>query len=314
MNPDTNVAEPELVDDVPDAIALRHPSVPTTIDQLAALRGEAIEIIEARILILETARLRAVRMTHPEDWVLFKGKDERIVGYLQDSGCERVRRITGISITDVEEPEKVVSSDGQSFAIVIRGRGECQLTGEVLERVEGIRESTEDFCKDLKGIKQELRVRQAARANLDGKIVRELAGLGSVPLAELERAWTGTEKKVEHCRKGRGFGSQDERHGATREGEPDVVPPTCPHCKPVNGAPVKLKYRAGKGDRKAFYGCPNYDKHPNAKVIIDVDEWVAKQKAAAQQPQSTGAPAPTQKSTTSRGGQLPIEREPGAEG
>lgn len=299
MAPEANdVMEPEEVDET-TALTLRHPGEAITLDQLAAMRGKAIEVIDARIQVLETARQRAVRMTHPEDWVLFKTPDERITGYLSDAGCERVRPITGIRIFDVEEPEKVVSTDGQSFAIIIRGRGRCELTREEIETVEGIRESTEDFCKSLKGIKQELRVRQAARANLDGKIVRELAGLGSVPIEELTRAWEGTNKKSEHCRKGRGFGTQDERHGGTRVGEPTVEPPTCPHCKPVNGAPVKLKYRPGKDGRAPFYGCPNYDKHPNAKVIVDVEKWVAEQNAKT----ATAAAAP-----------VTTDREPGAEG
>lgn len=280
-------SDPEVlvpaVEEAPDALALRSPRVPMTLDQLAARRGEAIEIIEARIQVLETARLRAIRMTHPEDWVLFKTKDERITGYLQDAGCERVRPVLSISIFDVGEPEKVVSNDGQSFAIIVRGRGRCGLTLDTLDAVEGIRESTEDFCKDLRGIKQELRVRQAARANLDGKIVRELAGLASVPLEELQRAWTGTDKKVEHCRKGRGFGSQDERLGATKEGMPDVPPPTCPVCN------IPLVYRAGKGDRGAFYGCRQYEKHPDRKVIVDVAKWVAEQQ---QKTAAAATPAP----------------------
>lgn len=271
------VLQPDLVDDAEPqtALALRDTRVPMTLDQLAARRGEAIEIIEARIQVLETARLRAIRMTHPEDWVLFKTRDERITGYLQDAGCERVRPILSISIFDVQEPEKVVSSDGQSFAIIVRGRGRCGLTLDTLDAVEGIRESTEDFCKDLRGVKQELRVRQAARANLDGKIVRELAGLASVPLEELQRAWTGTDKKVEHCRKGRGFGSQDERLGGTKEGAPDVEPPRCPVCK------IPLMYRPAKGSRAAFYGCRQFEKHPEKKVIIDAAKWIADRKAEA---------------------------------
>lgn len=290
MANDNPVLEPDVVDDMPTALALRHPGVPTTIDQLAARRGEAIEIIEARIQILETARLRAIRMTHPEDWVLFKTKDDRVTGYLSDSGCERVRPIMSISIFQVEEPKRVVSSDGNSFAYIVRGRGRSGLTLDVLDAVDGVRESTEDFCKDLKGVKQDIRVQQAARANLDGKIVRELGGLSSVPKEELERAWTGTEKKVEHCRKGRGFGSQDERLGGTKAGEPDVEPPTCKHC----GA--KMVHR--RGDRGNFYGCPQYQTHADKKFTVDAEKWIAEQKskaptAAASQPAPAAVPAPT---------------------
>lgn len=277
-------------------LALRSTQVPVTLSDLAARQGEAVQIIEARVQVLTTARYQAMRMTHPTDWVLFKSKDDQITGYLEDAGCERVRPIFGISIFDVEDPEKVVAPDGRSFAIIVRGCGRSSLTLDRVEGAEGVRESTEDFCKDLTGVKQEIRVRQAARANLDGRIVRELAGLASVPLDELERAWEGTEKKSAHCRKGRGFGSQDERHGARREGDPDVEPPTCPYCKPPNT--VKLKYRQGKGDRGPFFGCPNYDKHPNDRIIVDAAKWIADRKAEAS---AAGQPA----------SQKPAQRQPG---
>jgi hypothetical protein len=270
-------------------VRVRHPAVPVSLDELAALKGAALEVMEARIQILETARFRAIRMTHPEDWVLFKSPDDRITAYLQDAGCERVRDILGIEIFDVTTPEKVTAADGKSFGYIITGRGRSRLTLQEVEAMEGGRESTDDFCKDLTGVKQDLRVRQAARANLDGNVVRELSGLKSVPIEALQTAWEGTGKKTEHCRRGRGFGSRDERLGQSREGEPTVDPPTCPHCPPVNGAPVKLKYRAGKGDRKPFYGCPNYEKHPQQKIIIDAATWIAKQTAPAA---ASGEPVP----------------------
>lgn len=298
------VLDPEVPDDTLPVVRLRHPAVPVNIDELAALKGAAIEVIDARIQILETARFRAIRMTHPEDWVLFKSPDDRITAYLQDAGCERVRDILGIEVFDIISPQKVVAPDGKSFGYIITGRGRSRLTLQEVEAMEGGRESTDDFCKDLSGVKQDLRVRQAARANLDGNVVRELAGLKNVPLEELLRAWEGTGKKAEHCRKGRGFGTRDERLGAIRESEPQVEPPTCPHCPPVNGMPVKLKYRAAKGDRKAFFGCPNFESHPNRKVIVDAAQWIAKQQQAAQPAVTPEAsqPAPPQNTAKASNG------------
>lgn len=279
-------ADPDVLDrEEPATDLIRHPGIPTTLNELALRKGEAVEIIEARIRILETARLAAIRATHPSDWLLFKAKDEQggqIVGYLQDSGCERVRDIFGISIEHVSTPEKIAGATPQEFHYLVSGDGRCSLTAQYIQGIEGGRSSTEDFCKDKTGAALELAVRKAARANLDGQIVRELAGLASVPIAELESAWTGTHKKVEQCRRGRGFGSADERLGATRQGDPDVEPPTCPHCQPPHT--VKLRYRPAKGDRKAFYGCPHYETHQNKKIIIDAAEWVAKQQIAGQQP------------------------------
>lgn len=280
------VHEPEVVDDGPNALALRRPNVPVTATQLAAQGGEGVAIFNARAEILNTARSHAIRVTHPEDWVLYKSPDDRTVGYLEDAGCERVRPIFSISIFDIEEPTKVLADDGKSFAIITRGRGRCGLTLDAVDGAEGIRESTDDFVKDLHGIKKEMRVRQASRANLDGRIVRELAGLGSVPVDELARVWQGTEKNVEHCRKGRGFGSQDERHGGTKEGAPNVTPPECPHCK------IPLVFRSAK---KAW-GCKNYESHKDKRVWIEHEDWIKelelrKAPKPAEQTASTTKPA-----------------------
>lgn len=293
-----DVLDPEVVEPETTALSrLRHPAVPVTVNDLAALKGEALEVLDARITILETARKRAIRMTAPEDWVLYLSKDGRITGYLQDAGCDRIRDITGIEVFGVGEPQRVVAADGQSFMYLIRGSGRSRLTMQVVEEMEGGRESTEDFCKGKTGARLELDVRKAARANLDGNITRELAGLKSVPLEDLKAAWEGTGKNWEHCHKGRGFGSQDERVGATRQGEPDVEPPTCRFCQPANT--VKLKYRQGKDGRAPFYGCPNYDKHPSQKMIVDAAKWIAERKAEAA---NAGEKQKAQ------------EREPGAEG
>lgn len=279
--------DPEIVDDEPvTTIALRSPTVPTTLAELAARKGEAIEIIEARVMVLETLRKAAIRATHPEDWILFKAPDDQggqIVGYLQDCGCDRVRDIWGIEVYDLSRPEKIAGNTPDAFNYIVGGSGRCKLTRQVVEDMEGGRSSLDDFCKGKTGADLELTVRKAARANLDGNITRELAGMKSVPLQEIEAAWAGTNKKADRCRRGRGFGSRDERLGATRAGVPDVEPPTCPHCKPPNT--VKLVYRAGKDNRGAFYGCPNYAKHPQQKIIVDAAEWVAKQSKAPAEPE-----------------------------
>jgi hypothetical protein len=277
---DPDVLDPPVDEGEPPSDLIRHPGIPTTVDALAARgSGQAIEILEARIAVLETARKRGIRLTSPEDWLLFRRDDGRITGYLQDAGCERLRDITGIEVFDVGEPVRVPAPDGRSFMYLIRGSGRSKLTGQVVEAMEGGRESTDDFCKDKRGAQLELAVRKAARANLDGSIVRELAGLKAVPLEELQAAWQGTTKNSEHCPKGRGFGTQDERLGATRHGAPDVEPPTCPHCEPKNS--VKLKFRPANDKRAAFYGCPNWEKHPKQKVIIDAAKWVAQQQTEA---------------------------------
>ena len=307
--PEHQTLEPEIIER-PNALELRRPDVPVDLNDLAALRAEGVQIIQSRQLILETLRKAAIRVTSPADWVLYKAPEEaggQIVGYLQDCGCDRLRDLYGIEIFNVLPAEKFSADDPNVFHYLIKGSGRCKLTGQILEEVEGGRASDDDVCKGKKGIALELLVRKSARANLDGNITRELSGLKSVPIEELEQAWEGTKKKIEQCRKGRGFGTAAERLGANKETAPDVEPPTCPHCQPPNT--VKLKYREGKGNRGAFYGCPNYEKHPQQKIIVDAAKWIAEQ-----QQKKTAAPAAATGEINAdqvfgRGG-----REPGAEG
>lgn len=301
--PDPIDADAE-VDAFANTLALRRPDIPVTLSELAALKGEALEIIEARVQVLETLRRAAIRATSPEDWILFKAPDEQggqIVGYLQDCGADRVRDLYGIEIYDISKPEKVVGQEPGVFHYLVTGSGRCKLTRQILEMVEGGRSSTDDICRGKSGAELELLVRKSARANLDGNITRELAGMKSVPLGDLETAWTGTKKLVTYCRRGRGFGSRDQRVGGRAENAPDIDPPICPHCK------SKGVYRPAKGDRNAFYGCPNYAKHADKKFIVDAAKWAAEHAATA--------PAPPAGEPVS-GGEIfgKSSRQPGEEG
>lgn len=278
--------DPEPVDDVDDAptnapadtLARRHPATPITLTDLAAMKGAAQEIINARAAIVETLRVQSLRLTHPADHVLNRAPDGQVVSYLQDGGCDRVRDIWGIEVFGVGAPQKVAGNAPGEFHYLIIGSGRCKLTGQVLENVEGGRSSTDDFVKGKSGVELELLVRKAARANLDGNITRELAGLKAIPVDELTRAWTGTGKRVEDCHKGHGFGSRDERVGGRSATAPDVDPPVCPHCGATG------VYRPAKGDRKAFYGCPQYGKHADKKFIVDAASWAAAHPAPTREP------------------------------
>jgi hypothetical protein len=273
-----------MADDDADAVVdvgdltLRRPDIPVTLSQLAALKGDALEIIDARVQVIKTLRAASIRATSPEDWLLFKAPEEQggqIVAYLQDCGADRVRDLWGIEVFDISRPEKIVGNDPAVFHYLIAGSGRCKLTRQVVEAMEGGRSSTDDFCKGKTGAELELLVRKAARANLDGNITRELAGMKSVPIDDLKDAWTGTKKIIEHCRKGRGFGTRDERVGGASAKAPDVEPPVCPHCKTAG------VYRPPKDGRGGFYGCPNYTTHANKRWTVDADKWVAEQKAKA---------------------------------
>jgi len=270
----------ETVDEITreDLMLMRRPSTPLGLDHLSTMKSGAIEVIEARVLILDTLRRAAIRATSPPDWLLFKSPAEQggqIVGYLQDCGADRVRDLYGIEIFGISSAEKIVSNDPGIFHYLIRGSGRCKLTGQVLEEVEGGRSSTDDFCKGKAGLELDLAVRKAARANLDGGITRELAGMKSVPAEDIAAAWEGTPKKIEDCRRGRGFGTAAERVGARSDKGPDVDPPICPHC----GSAGVVR----SNSRGQFYGCPKYQSHADQRWTVDVSAWLAevnKKKAA----------------------------------
>ncbi len=274
-----------------DDVALQvRRDVPVTVAELAALGHSAIEIIDVAVQILTTLRRAALRRTSPEDWVLFKAGDEhggQIVGYLEDAGCDRVAELYGINITNLGRYEKVTTEDPAVFYYTLTGDGYCNRTGRRVLAMEGMRASTDDFCKDLTSIARDMAVRKAARANLDGGIVRELAGMKSVPLDELKAAWEGCTppKSWERCRLGRGFGSARERLGASNANAPDVEPPKCGVCGTV------AKWRPANANGPAFYGCPKYKEHPDRKWSIKADEWIAQQKTKPIPVPQAGAPA-----------------------
>jgi hypothetical protein len=110
------------------------------------------------------------------------------------------------------------------------------MTQEIVENVVGARTSMDDFIQKMnpkpKGAQLEVYVRKAARSNLEGNIVRQLAGLNSVPLEHILDAYKDTPKQNRaRFREGRGYGSQSDRtqtgaqHGQTGqdgEGKPQV--------------------------------------------------------------------------------------------
>lgn len=219
--------------------ALMHPAAPATLEQIAALGDGANEIVRARIQVLQTLRKASIQATNPEDWLLFHAVDrrtgqERTIGFLQDCGCDRVASLWGIEVFGIEKPERIMANDGTAnFMYLVRGSGRCSITGQTVEQMEGGRSSSDDFCKDEKGTALELKVRKAARANLDGNIVRELTGLKSVPRSELEAAWEGSNKKSDRCVKARGFGSA-QGQGTVESSTVDTSSPA-PNCPVCNG-------------------------------------------------------------------------------
>lgn len=261
---ETNTVEAEHIP--PDAVELRKPSIPTTINELAALdEKKGLAIIEARSEILNALRVAAIKLTMPNDYVLFKTDEGRISAFLSDSGCDRVKKLFGIQISNLGPMDRIEAKDG-TFAYRITADGACGVTGESVFGMEGVRYSDERYALDKPdGIQREVAVQKAARANLDGGITRELAGLKSIPLEELERAWEGSWKKTEMCPRGRGFGSKAERQGAAVQ-QSEIPPEFQPKCEVCHETMKHIP--AGKTAQgkpySAFWACSKSRDHkPN---------------------------------------------------
>jgi len=145
-----------------------------------------------------------------------------------------------------------------------------------VDRIEGVRYSNENYCKDLPKLQQEVRVKQAAIANCDGNIIRALTGLKSVALEMLEDVWKGTGKKSELCNLGKGYGPRTARTGADihDQAPKDVQPPICGVCK------LKMKFKPAGATWSAFWSCPDKKKGPDGKYneheSIGAVEWEKK--------------------------------------
>jgi hypothetical protein len=268
---ESDVREGDLIE-AERSLELRRPNVPTTINELAALEDKkGTAIIERRVEIFNTLRVASIRLTFPHDWTLFKTPEGQVYGFLDDAGCDRIKKLWGIQVHNLgpnpqPRPAAKITGENGEFAYRITGDGVCGMTGESVFDMEGVRYSTEPYAQQKpEGIQRDVAVERAARANLDGGIVRELAGVKSVPIEELQAAWGGTWKKIEACNKGRGFGSANERAGGKGKSEVDQVDiPTCPHCQ------TKLVFRPN--GNPPFWGCSTFEKHRDKKVIINHDD------------------------------------------
>lgn len=288
MTEEDAIEATEITSDLPEetpgmALELRHPGVPATVDQIAALGADGIKIVKARHQVLDSLRAASILMTYPEDWLLFRGRDGEIKCYLQDAGCDRIAPLWGIEVFDIQPPERL-PGPGDQFCWIQIGSGRCAMTNQVVERMEGMRDSTDDIAKNYSGVKKEYIVRKSARANLDGSILRELSGFKTVPLAELvkvapDRDWEGRGSK------GKGFGSSGDR-AADRQGEVDMSSPVPPCAK--CGGPMWDNRRDKRSDKAPDFKCKKKGQDPNC----DGAQWLPKKPASAPPPSSAGAPPP----------------------
>lgn len=152
-------------------------------------------------MLLE-AQVASIKLTYPEDWVLFEAKDGARVCFLQDVGCSRVRPYWEVSFErfdprrDMEEEE----IEGELFVeatVIARSR----LTGEEVVEI-GNRSSIGFFekawhaAKDKPIERRQIRssIRKAALANARGRVIRTISGLGAVPVMRLQEVGLDTSR------------------------------------------------------------------------------------------------------------------------
>lgn len=169
---------------------------------LAQGTGDPLERIEKMAEVLDRLRRLSIAQTYPSDWIIhasFDGDGNLLAerGYLQDIGADRAGKVWGIQLTQpIVEREEFNDS---TFAYHFAADAHCRITGEYVENVEGSRWSGDRFFKKSIGADEKVDpvdVRKAAYANLHGRAVRALAGLGGVPLEALGKAGLDVSKCV----------------------------------------------------------------------------------------------------------------------
>ncbi len=192
-----------------------------------------------------------------------------MTGFLGDSGCDRIKKLWGIQVDNLGSMERIeVDSNPGEFAFRITGDGNSRVTGEAVYGMEGIRYSTEPYAQQKsEGIQRIVAVQKAARANLDGGITRELAGLKSIPVEELTAAWAGSWKKWEMCAKGKGFGSGAERQGAQVQQVAEIPVAFQPKCDTCHQAMKFVKAGTAQSGKpyEAFWACGNREHKTSIK-------------------------------------------------
>lgn len=287
MSEPNEIHEPEVVE---EETAVARAPLAVTVTELAALEGKVgIARIEQLGDIINSLRVISLKLTMPTDWVLFKSPEGSVTGFLGDSGCDRIKKLWGVQVDNLGLMERIeVDSNPGEFAFRITGDGSSRVTGESVYSMEGIRYSTEPYAQQKpEGIQRIVAVQKAARANLDGGITRELAGLKSIPVEELTAAWAGSWKKWEMCSKGRGFGSGAERQGAQVQ-QSEIPVEFQPKCDTCHGAMKFVKAGTSTQGKPydAFWACTNREHKGTVKHVQALAE--AKRMQAEAQSGSEG--------------------------
>ena len=142
----------------------------------------------------------SIKLTYPEDWVVYPSRDGHKLCYLQDVGCQRIRALWGISFdrTDLMRDmieERIEDDDDVHFQYIARVGGTCSVTGESSDEL-GSRLTSDGLFKkawvDARNEPSErarlrANVRKAALANGQGRLVRKFTGTNLMPIEVLAK-------------------------------------------------------------------------------------------------------------------------------
>lgn len=160
------------------------------------LAGMTLADTEATITKVNVLIEASIKLTYPEDWLVNESPDGHQLCYLQDSGCQRIRKLWGISLDPIDQSRDVVeekiddADHNTQFLVSVNGR--CEATGEELSDL-GNRQSDGIFAKAWRDSKDEPRerarlraeVRKSALANARGRLIRGFTGMNQVPIQKL---------------------------------------------------------------------------------------------------------------------------------
>jgi len=194
---------------------------------------DGADLFKRKAELAERIYFAAIARTRPEDWVVNADAQGHTFAMLKASGAALVAELYDVRISNLRpvdaagvfRPEKESLGEGK-YVLKAWCDAYSKMNGRRVEHLMAARRSDEDFIGRLIDGKGDfVKKRQADEvytanptdlANavhtlLLTKAVRVLCAMTRVPTSDLTLAWEKTNKKVENCVKGAGFGSADGR-------------------------------------------------------------------------------------------------------
>lgn len=197
-----------------------------------ASQPDALQLIKTQEEILRQIRLASLRLTGPGDWVAMKQQgaaDATATCLLRNSGARKIAHLWMVSVTAAQpttatgkfDPEITKGEDGE-VQVTAWCEATSGLTGETIQ-VTANRSNLEDFVG--RGVQKKFKDTLVGRADLKQSVhtalhtisVRNLAGMKSVPIADL----IAVNLKFDEITKGSGFGTGSDRGASAVTSEDD---------------------------------------------------------------------------------------------